>query len=99
MIATIVISHHTIKKQDYFKLHKSPDINETNQTIVEHNDTLPIISSIPTREDIVQTQDDIVEPEIPEEETKPKPIREPKKARQRKKRKKPQKSHSTLDLF
>jgi rod shape-determining protein MreC len=93
------ITPYYIGKQEYFRLHKSSDINETNQTIVEHNDTLPIISSIPTREDIVQTKDDIVEPEIPEEETKPKPIHKPKKARQRRKRKKPQKSHSTLDLF
>ena len=93
------ITPYYIKKQDYLKLYKSSDINETNQTIVEHNDTLPIISSIPTREDIVQTKDDTVEPEIPEEDSKPKPTHKAKKVYQRKKRKKPQKSHSTLDLF
>jgi len=94
------ITPYYIQKQEYLKLYKQSDINETNQTSIEHNDTLPIISSIPTREDIVQTKDDIVEPEISKEETKPKPpIHKPKKTRQRKKRKKPKKPHSTLDLF
>jgi rod shape-determining protein MreC len=101
------ITPYYVQKDIYFKLHKPLDNNDTNQTFVEHNDTIPIISSIPSREDIVQTKDDIVEPEIPDEEIKPKPkpIRKQKKSYKRKKRKKqkkqkkPQHTHSTLDLF
>jgi len=60
--------------------------------VVEHNQTLPIISSIPSRID--QTQEVVIEPEAPveKEETPKKVIR--KKTHQRKKQ-----IPSTLDLF
>jgi len=93
-----------IEKQKYLELYKSSlDINnstENNNTTIEHNSTVPILSSIPSREDkIDQTKDDIVEPEVPAETTvvKPKPMTH--KVRKKPRRKKPNKSHSTLDLF
>jgi len=92
------IKPYYLTKLEY-KKYFSVDINETNQTlIVEHNDSIPIISSIPTREDIIQTKEDIVEPEIPEENVKPKKVHKSKPKR-KPKRKKQHKTHSTIDLF
>ena len=64
--------------------------NETNITVVEHNQTLPVISSIPDRID--QTQEDIIEPDAPSEV-----IEAPKKERETNRRKKPK--PTSLDLF
>ena len=75
---------------------KSPDQNqswennETNLTVVEHNQTLPIISSIPSRID--QTQEEIIEPETPVEKVEPVKVK-------RKKTKKKKSKASSLDLF
>jgi len=91
-----------IEKEEYIKLKKIEDSNDSsdNNATIEHNITIPIISSIPSREDTIdQTKDDIVEPEVPMETviTKPKVVTH--KTRKKPKRKKPLKSHSTLDLF
>ncbi|WP_295419134.1 rod shape-determining protein MreC [Sulfurovum sp.] len=73
--------------------------NQTEMTTPEHNQTLPIISSIPNRID--QTQEDIIEPEAEVEQiTPPAPVKKAKKRKIRKKRKpKPKPRPSSLDLF
>jgi len=94
------ITPYYITKKEYMKL--NIENNETNKSInIDHNDTIPIISSIPTREDIIQTKDEVIEPEIPEEEhkPKPKPKHKPKPKKKKKKRVKQHKPQSTLDLF
>jgi len=68
---------------------ESQEHNETNITVVEHNQTLPIISSIPSRID--QTQEESIEPESPAEV-----IEAPKKV---KKPYRPKPKPTTLDLF
>jgi rod shape-determining protein MreC len=69
--------------------YQSQEHNETNITVVEHNQTLPIISSIPSRID--QTQEESIEPEAPVEV-----IESPKKVKKPYRRKpKP----ASLDLF
>ncbi len=73
---------------------KSQEHNETNITVVEHNQTLPIISSIPSRID--QTQEEVIEPETPIEKEV---VAKPKKVRKRKKPKKKKPKASSLDLF
>ena len=92
-----------IEKQEYLKMHKAIETNssiENNITTIEHDSTIPIISSIPSREDeIDQTKDDIVEPEVPDETVVVKPKRVTHKIRKKPKKKKPHKTHSTLDLF
>ena len=70
---------------------QSQENNETNLTVVEHNQTLPIISSIPSRID--QTQEESIAPEAPAEVTVP-----PKKVKKPYRRRKPSKPAS-LDLF
>jgi len=92
-----------IEKQEYLKLYRdnNSSIENNNSIIIEHNTTIPIIASIPSREDekIDQTKDDIVEPEIPSETVVVKPKTVTHKVRKKPKRKKPTKTHSTLDLF
>ncbi len=73
---------------------QSQENNETNITVVEHNQTLPIISSIPSRID--QTQEEIIEPETPIEKEV---VAKPKKVRKRKKPKQKKPKASSLDLF
>jgi rod shape-determining protein MreC len=65
----------------------------------DYNQTLPIISSIPRRVD--QTQEDIVEPEEPNEHVAPRPAPPKKKTTyKKKKQKQKKKTHSkSLDLF
>ena len=69
---------------------------ETNASLSpEYNATIPIISSIPNRVD--QTQDDVVEPDVPaEEHVTPAPVRKVKKKKTHKKKYVHPKS---LDLF
>ena len=82
----------------------SVDGNETalitpDTVTPDFNQTLPIISSIPRRVD--QTQEDIVEPEEPDEHVAPTPVA-PKKKTTYKKKKKAYKKKATsksLDLF
>jgi len=69
---------------------QSQEHNETNITVVEHNQTLPVISSIPGRID--QTQEEIIEPEAPVEKV------EPEKDKEMESKKKKTKA-SSLDLF
>ncbi|OQX76552.1 MAG: rod shape-determining protein MreC [Epsilonproteobacteria bacterium 4484_65] len=76
-----------LKSQDQNQSHEH---NETNLTVVEHNQTLPVISSIPGRID--QTQEEIIEPETPVEKV------EPVKVKSKKPKKKTPKA-SSLDLF
>ncbi len=64
--------------------------NETNITIVEHNQTLPVISSIPGRID--QTQEEIIEPETPVEKVESLKVKEEKSKKEKPKA-------SSLDLF
>jgi len=71
---------------------QSQEHNETNITVVEHNQTLPIISSIPSRID--QTQEESIEPEAPIEKVEP-----PKKIKPKIKPKKIKFESSDLDLF
>ncbi len=77
------------------------DMNQSGIIIPEHNQTLPIISSIPSRID--QTQEDTIEPEAPVEQiTPPAPVKKVKKRRIRKKHKSKPKTKSkpsSLDLF
>ncbi len=74
------------------------DQNRSQIIPPEHNQTLPIISSIPSRID--QTQEEIIEPEVPAEK-----IEIPKKVKKTKVRKKPKRkpktkpASSSLDLF
>lgn len=77
-------------KLSYPDQNQSQEHNETNITVVEHNQTLPVISSIPDRID--QTQEDIIEPDAPAEV-----IEVPKKERETNRRKKPK--PTSLDLF
>ncbi|MEA1953937.1 MAG: rod shape-determining protein MreC [Campylobacterota bacterium] len=76
----------------------SKDNNESNLSTVEHNQTLPIISSIPSRID--QTKEEVVVPETPIEK-----VIAPKKKKKRKIKKKPKKvkkvkyKSTDLDLF
>jgi len=78
------------------------DQNGTKIIAPEHNQTLPIISSIPSRID--QTQEEVIEPEIPLERIEPpkkiikKKIRKKRKPRP-KPRPKPKPKPSSLDLF
>ena len=98
-----------IEKQEYLRLYKKSletnsssqnNTTENNTTVIEHDSTVPIISSIPSREDeIDQTKDDIVEPEVPDETIVVKPKRVTHKVRKKPKKKKAHKTHSTLDLF
>jgi len=69
--------------------YQSQEHNETIITVVEHNQTLPIISSIPSRID--QTQEESIEPEAPVEV-----IEVPKKPR---KPYRPKPKPRSLDLF
>ena len=72
---------------------QSQENNETNLTVVEHNQTLPIISSIPSRID--QTQEESIVPEVPAEAIVP-----PKKVKKPYRRKpKPKARPASLDLF
>ena len=73
---------------------QSQENNETNITVIEHNQTLPIISSIPARID--QTQEEVIEPETPVEKEV---VAKPKKVKKRKKPKKNKPKASSLDLF
>ena len=75
----------------YKDLNQSQEHNETNITVIEHNQTLPIISSIPSRID--QTQEERIEPEAPAEIIVPEKIK--KKIRPKKRRPEP----ASLDLF
>ena len=70
---------------------QSQENNETNITVIEHNQTLPIISSIPSRID--QTQEESIVPEAPAEVVVP-----PKKVKKRYKPK-PRSKPASLDLF
>ena len=70
------------------------DINTSRQNIPEYNASIPIISSIPNRVD--QTQEDIVEPEEPDEHVAPAPAPPAKKKQAPRKRYTPPKS---MDLF
>jgi len=76
-----------LKSQDQ---NQSQEHNETNLTVVEHNQTLPVISSIPSRID--QTQEEIIEPETPVEKVESEKVK-------RKKPKKKKPKASSLDLF
>ncbi len=70
---------------------QSQENNETNITIIEHNQTLPIISSIPSRID--QTLEENIEPETPAEVVEaPKKVKKPY-------RPKPKPKPASLDLF
>jgi rod shape-determining protein MreC len=70
---------------------QSQENNETNITVIEHNQTLPIISSIPSRID--QTQEESIEPEAPVEVIEaPKKEKKPYRPRSRPK-------PASLDLF
>ncbi len=80
-----------IKCQDQ---NQSQENNETNITVIEHNQTLPIISSIPSRID--QTQEKLIEPETPVEKVEPV---KPKKKKPKKKKPKPKPKASSLDFF
>jgi len=79
------------------------DINISNIYKQEHNVSMPLISSIPSRID--QTQEVIIEPDIPVEApeiAKPKKVYKKKirkKKKKRKKRKKKQPKASSLDFF
>ncbi len=64
-----------------------------NISMPEYNATLPVISSIPNRVD--QTQENIVEPEVPVEEIIAKPVRKVKKKVYKKKTSQPK----SMDLF
>jgi len=64
--------------------------NQSNVSVVEHNQTLPVISSIPSRID--QTQEEIIEPETPLEK-----MELPKKVKKIKTNKKSK--PTSLDLF
>jgi len=66
--------------------------NRSNIITVEHNQTLPIISSIPGRID--QTQEEIIEPEAPLEKVEPS-----KKVKKKKRSKKKKFESEDLDLF
>ena len=66
--------------------------NRSDITVVEHNQTLPIISSIPNRID--QTQENIIEPEAPLEK-----VESPKKVKKSKIFKKKKYKPESLDLF
>ncbi len=78
----------------YLDQNQSQEHNETNITVVEHNQTIPIISSIPSRID--QTQEEVVEPETPVEKVEPV---KPKKKKPKKKKPKPKPKASSLDFF
>jgi len=85
------IKPYYLTKTEYNNIYKYEQNKTINkQDSLDKNDTIPIISSIPTREDIIQTKEETIEIEIPEENIKPK--RKPKT-------KKTHKAHSTLDLF
>ena len=72
---------------------QSQENNETNITVIEHNQTLPIISSIPSRID--QTLEESIEPETPVEVVEaPKKEKKPYRPRPRSKPK-----PVSLDLF
>ncbi len=84
-------SYSTIEK-------KSTENNETNLTHIEHNQTLPIISSIPSRID--QTQEESIAPETPIEKVEPpKKVKSVKKRRKKKIPKKIKYKSTNLDLF
>ncbi|TET88588.1 MAG: rod shape-determining protein MreC [Sulfurovum sp.] len=68
--------------------------NQSKISVVEHNQTLPVISSIPSRID--QTQEEIIEPETPLEKVEP---LKPKKVKNNKIPKKIKPKPSSLDLF
>ncbi len=87
-------SNTTRLTNTHYTVPKNKEHNQSNTTATEHNQTLPIISSIPSRID--QTQEEIVEPEIPVEKVEP-----PKKIKKKRKRKAKRKKavQSTLDLF
>jgi len=83
---------------------KTQENNESNISQLEHNQTLPIISSIPSRID--QTQEEIVVPETPVEKViRPKKIKKSTKRKTRKKSTKPKRvkkrtqKSTDLDLF
>ena len=74
------------------------DINISNIYKQEHNLSTPLISSIPSRID--QTQEVVIEPDIPVETPvveKPKKVYQKKKIRKKKRKKKPK--ANSLDLF
>jgi len=72
------------------------DINASTPSRPEYNATIPIISSIPNRVD--QTQEDIVEPEEPDEHVAPVPTR-PKQVPKSKRPKKRYTPPKSMDLF
>lgn len=89
-----------------FKIIKtvSYEQNLSQMTVPEHNQSMPMISSIPSRID--QTQEEMIEPEIPEESMEAAPKPKKKKAVQKRRKrnnvKKPKAKKpkaSTLDLF
>ena len=70
------------------------NVSITQQNVPEYNASIPVISSIPNRVD--QTQDDVVEPEVPVEHTAPEPVNRVKKpVKQKKKYVAPR----SMDLF
>ena len=73
------------------------DENSTHTLRAEYNETIPVISSIPSRVD--QTQHDVIEPNIPTEEEKPKPIKKKKKKVIKKETTNKYKHHQSMDLF
>jgi rod shape-determining protein MreC len=74
------------------------DLNQTVSILPEHNQTLPIISSIPSRID--QTQEEMIEPEIPVEKIElPKKVIKKKVRKKRKEKARPKPKPSSLDLF
>ncbi len=79
----------------YLDQNQSQEHNETNITTVEHNQTLPIISSIPSRID--QTQEEVIEPETPVEKVAS--VKAKRKKTKKKETKKNKPKASSLDLF
>lgn len=83
-------------KEKNVEYKENNESNESNVSVPDLNQTIPIISSIPSRID--QTQEDVVEPEVPVEQgthTK-KPV---KKIKKKKVYKKPVTQPRSLDLF
>ena len=89
-----------------FRVIKVVNYEQNTSTLFrqDHNQSIPLISSIPSRID--QTQEETIEPEVPVEtvETpKPKKVKKKrrvkKKSRPKKKKKKKKAKASTLDLF
>ena len=73
------------------------DNNEINGIKeIENNQTIPIISSIPNRID--QTQDEVLEPEVPHEVVEP-VIKKPVIRKKRSKRQRKKAASKSIDLF